>query len=355
MLHSECIARIVSFARTSNRYWRRALPQANTELQTWRARAASIPDTSLRTAALTALDTKRCDLEGAVAFAATFADPASLKDAVCAITSFQLAFDYLDCVVELQTPNPIANSDSLHRALFAALCLDDNRHDYYRHQVSKGDADYLRLLVDSCCQATQRLPALAAISAPAKRALTRIVTYQSLSHGDIPELFLGWAESQTSPGTGMYWWETAAATGSQLAVLALIAAAADPRTKCESADAIEVAYFPWVGALSTLLDSVIDQERDRAEERASLLDHYCSIQQTSERMKVMATEAMESVNHLAGSHRHQLLLAAMGAFFHSRPEILGSNACLITGGVVDALGIWTTPAKVALKLHYAFR
>ena len=59
------------------------------------------------------------------------------------------------------------------------------------------------------------------------------------------------------PWMDLHWWETGAAIGSQLSVLALIAAAADPAT-CEGrVRAIERAYFPWIGALSTLLDSVV--------------------------------------------------------------------------------------------------
>lgn len=349
---SSFASRTAGFARTAVRYWRHAFPQAQAELRAWRARAERIPDHALRAAALCALDTKYCDLEGAIGFAAALASPANLAHAVRAITSFQHAFDYLDCVVELPNRDPIANSRSLHRALFLALSADGQHPDYYCDHPNREDAGYLPLLVDSCREAAARLPALDATRAPALRALERVVTYQSLSHGDGdgPGIrFPRWAQSQAVRGADLCWWEIGAATGSQLSVLALIAAAAQPGTRREHAHEIELAYYPWVGALSTLLDSVVDHERDRVEGRASLLDHYHSVHHIAERLQLIAVEAMAAVKPLADADKHRMLLAAMGAFFHSRPDIAGSDAHRITGAVVDALGGWTTPARMVLK------
>jgi tetraprenyl-beta-curcumene synthase len=351
-----CLLEAACFARAARQYWRHARPQAFAELHAWRERAACIPDDTLRAAALCALDTKRCDLEGAVGFAAMFADAANMDRAVRAIASFQLAFDYLDCVVELPNPDPVANSQSLHRALFAALDLANDCHDYYERQGNRRDAGYLQLLVESCRQAGRALPAFDAIGKPARAALRRVVTYQSLSHGDrrgSHASFLRWAESQTVPGSGLWWWEAGAATGSQLSLLALIAAAADSNTRYEDAQAIESAYFPWVGALSTLLDSVVDRDRDRTEGKPSLLDYYPSSGQIRARLQLMATEAVSAVSPLVDAHRHRMLFAAMGAFFHSRPGVDQSDAYAITKGVVDALGVWTVPAKLALRVHRA--
>jgi tetraprenyl-beta-curcumene synthase len=293
-------------------------------------------------------------LEGAIGFAAALANRVNLSSAVRAITSFQLAFDYLDCVVELPNPDPVANSESLHQALFVALSTDAPHPDYYRHQSNRDDANYLRLLVDACRDAMRRLPSFAAIRVPVGRALERIVIYQSLSHGDRHgsyEPFLHWAESQAPRHIEMSWWEAGAATGSQLSVLALIAAAADPNTMPEHACAIEQAYYPWVGALSTLLDSVVDRQQDRAENQPNLLDHYCSPQQVAERLGLMAKEAMAAVKPLAGGDKHRMLLAAMGAFFHSRPEAAQFDAYTATKAAVDSLGGWAIPARLVLKAH----
>jgi tetraprenyl-beta-curcumene synthase len=346
------IARAGAFAQAAYHYWCRALPQALNELQACRTRAERIPDAALRDAALCALENKRCDLEGAIGFAAVLASRVNLSSAVRAITSFQLAFDYLDCVVELPNPDPVTNSESLHQALFIALATDASHADYYQHQSSREDAGYLQLLVDACRGAMRRLPSCAAVRLPASRALERVVTYQCLSHGDRHgsyEPFLRWAESQAPHGAEISWWETGAATGSQLSVLALIAAAGDPSTTPGHAWAIEQAYYPWVAALSTLLDSVVDQQQDRAEHQPSLLDHYRSSQQVAERISLMAAEAMVAVRPLAGGDKHRMLLAAMAAFFHSRPEAAQPDAYTATKAAVDSLGGWAIPAQLVLR------
>jgi tetraprenyl-beta-curcumene synthase len=346
------VAQAGAFTQAAYLYWCRAFPQALGELQMWHARAERIPDAALRDAALGALENKQCDLEGAIGFAAMLASRVNLSSAVRAITSFQLAFDYLDCVVELPNPDPVTNSQSLHEALYVALSAGAAHPDYYQHQSSQDDACYLRLLVDTCRDALQRLPSCDAVRAPASHALKRVVTYQSLSHGDHHgsyEPFLLWAESQTPPDTEMYWWEAGAATGSQLSVLALIAAAGDPCTGPEDAYAIEQAYYPWVGALSTLLDSVVDREHDRVGDQPSLLDHYRSPNHVAERLRLMATEAMAAVQLLADGDKHRMLLAAMGAFFHIRPESAQADASIATKAAMGALGSWAIPAQLMLK------
>ena len=81
--------------------------------------------------------------------------------------------------------------------------------------------------------------------------------FQSLSLGSNGELE-SWARRQTATDNGLEWWETAAAAGSSLGVHALIAAAASPMLDEQDVAAIEAAYFPWIGALHSLLDSLVD-------------------------------------------------------------------------------------------------
>ena len=251
---------VSAFACATRRYWLSIFPSARAELHRWRGHAGRIPDRTLREAALSALTTKSDMLEGAAAFV-VLAPPSMDREVVRAITAFEIAFDYLDTVVELPNPNPIANTHSLGRALLAALAPGRGHANYYEHNIGTDDAGYLTMLVDACRAAVERLPAFDIVAEPARRALARIVRYQSLNHGAHGSCddFAEWARSQTVPGSNLHWWETGAAVGSQLFVLALIAAAADPTTCTERVDAIERAYFPWIGALSTLLDSVVDQ------------------------------------------------------------------------------------------------
>jgi tetraprenyl-beta-curcumene synthase len=350
-----CIVRATAFAHAAGRYWLSAFPHARAELGAWRQRAEQIPDRTLRNAALDALRTKSDDLEGAIAFAA-FAPPRARIKTVRAITAFQLAFDYLDTIVELPNPDPITNGRSLNQALLVALSPGVPHPDYYKHHLHRDDAGYLENLIDTCRAAIYTLPSHAAVTVPAQRALLRIVTYQSLNHGDADgsrAAFTDWARSQSVPGIDMRWWETGAATGSQLSVLALIAAAADPTMRIERATAIEHAYFPWIGALSTLLDSIIDRRKDRIEGQRSLVDYYSSPQETAERLQMMAVEALRVVRPLADAENHVMILAAMAAFFHSTPQASAPDVGLATRAVLDTMGGWATPALLFFRTRRA--
>jgi tetraprenyl-beta-curcumene synthase len=271
---------------------------------------------------------------------------------VRAITAFEIAFDYMDSIVELPNRDPIASGHSLNQALLVALSPGARHLDYYRHYPRREDAGYLEGLVRTCQTAIGRLPAFAAVAEPLRRSSSRIVTYQSLNHGDANgshEAFRQWADSQSIQGVDLHWWELGAAAGSQLSVLSLIAAAGDPTMCSERAIALERAYFPWVAALSTLLDGVIDQNRDSAEGQRSLIDHYTSPEETAGRLRMLTAEAMEALLPLSDAHNHTMLLEAMAAFFHTMPQALAPDVRLATRAVVDTMGAWTTPALLFFK------
>jgi tetraprenyl-beta-curcumene synthase len=347
------IAEINLFARSAVRYWLKVFPQACRELKHWHRRAAEIPDDALRAAALEALLVKRGDLEGAVAFAAFTPETVRLK-LIRGIAAWEIAFDYLDTIGEMPNPDPIANGQALNQALITALVPGSVHSDYYALHMRQGDAGYLAELVDACRNAVTSLPAYDRIVTPTQRVLSRIVAYQSLNHGDSRgshTAFAEWARSQTAPEANLNWWETAAAAGSQLTVLALMTAAADPALTPQQVCAVEGAYFPWIGALSTLLDSLIDQPRDAAERQPNLIDHYGSPREVAERLGEIASEALRRVRALPNADRHVLLLAAMAAFFHTRAR--SRDARLATRRVLEALGPQASPALCIFKMRAA--
>ncbi len=347
--------RAAAFARAAHRYWLSVFPQVRGELDAWRRRAEQIPDSVLREAALDALVTKSTDLEGAVAFA-VFAPPSMRGKVVQAIAAFEIAFDYMDSIVELPNQDPIANGHNLNQALLVALSPGVEHLDYYQHYPRSEDAGYLEELVRTCQVAVDSLPSFAAVTESVHHALSRIVTYQSLSHGDATgshDAFEEWAHSQAVGGVDLHWWELGAAAGSQLSVLALIAAAGDPTMCRERAVALEHAYFPWIGALSTLLDGVIDQRRDSLESQRSLIENYTSPEETAERLKMFATEALEAVHPLSDASDHTMILAAMAASFHSTPQALAPEVSLATRAVLETMGGWATPSLLFFKTRRA--
>lgn len=286
---------------------------------------------------------------------AVFVAPSVRAHVIRAIAAFEIAFDYLDNVVELPNPDPVLNGSTLCRALRSAFDPALAHSDYYEYHTARDDGGYLVALVDACRAALAELPSYAVVAEPVSHSISRIVTYQSLHHGDASgshDAFREWALSQSVPGIDLRWWELGAAMGSQLSVLALIAAAADPTTSPEHASEIEHAYFPWIAALSTLLDSVVDQRIDQLDAQRSLIDYYSSPQISAERLRSIAVEATRRIRLLIDAEDHALILAAMAAFFHSVPQPAGSEAKLATQAVLDAAGTWATP-QLFLKARRA--
>jgi tetraprenyl-beta-curcumene synthase len=302
--------------------------------------------------ALELLDTKKVGIEGAVAFA-SFA-PTHRRLVARAITTFQVALDYLDTLTERPNPNPVANGFCLNSALRVAVTPEALHTDYYLHNARRDDAGYLTSLVDTCSDAIARLPSFDHIARPAQRVLSRIVAYQSLNHGDgkgSRAAFANWARSLATGEANLVWWEAAAAAGSQLTLLALLAAAADPQLTPQRVSALEGAYFPWVAALSTLLDSVIDGPDDDAQGQPNPISHYGSPEAAAQRLGEIATEAARRVRALPDAQHHALLLHAMAAFFHVQAP--SPSARLATQAVLDATGATRSPALLVFKLRRA--
>ena len=137
----------------------------------------------LRRIALQAHSEKRGNLEGAAAFAA-FAQPAGRHAAVRAVVAYQTMFDYLDNLSEEPSEDPIANGRRLNGALLAAITPDEPHNDYYPHHRRGEDGGYLHALISACRTALTGLPSFATIAELAREATERVVTYQSLNHGD---------------------------------------------------------------------------------------------------------------------------------------------------------------------------
>ncbi len=313
------------FVATTRTYWSEVWPFLRTEIKRWRVLATAIPDESLRRAALQALHSKRGNLEGAVAFAAITTRTDRLTSAR-AMAAYQAAFDYLDSLCEMPHADPIANGEQLNRALLVAVRPDTTHADYYAHHSAQDDAGYLQTLIDSCRQSLIQLPAFGSVNDLLLHASHRAATYQSLNHGDSSgshTAFDQWAIAETArfqtrdEAPPLYWWEIGAAGGSSLAVLALMGAAADARTSGIEAAELEHAYYPWIGAVNSLLDSLIDQDEDDSPGQHRLLDYYPSFEHAGERLELICGEALRRAQALTPSHGHVLILAAMKGLYLS--------------------------------------
>src|ERR1700722_5150743 len=210
------------------RYLTSIFPLVRRELAHWQARACDIPDPVLRSDAIEGLS-KRGNLEGAALFA-VLAPRSHRRETVRAVVAFQTAYNYLDTLAEQTSSDPIANGRQLHQALLVPLDPATRQPDYYALHPQREDGGFLAALVDTCRTALAALPSYAVVSRVCSAAATRIVSFQSLNLTERQgghDALERWARQQAPKGSGLDWWQAAAAEGSSLAVHALIATAAN--------------------------------------------------------------------------------------------------------------------------------
>ena len=275
----------MAVARALGVYRARVVPRVRLELAAWREVAAAIPDPGLRETALAAIDEKGLNVE-AIAVFAILAPRRTRPTAIRAMVALQVAVDYLDSLGE---------------------------------EGSGGDSDYLDRLFGSYRESAQALPSHRAVAAALERAVARCGEGQAQTHaaehGD-RTAFQTWARAQPAP-PAYRWWEVAAGASSSVAAHALVAAAAGPRTSATEAELIDASYFPSIGALTVLLDDLIDRDEDAAAGAHSYLAYYADSEEAAARLDLIAHLARAGLAGLRHSHRHAAILAGVAGFYLS--------------------------------------
>ena len=265
-------------------YRAQVVPLVRAELGRWREVAATIPASALRAEALAALE-KDLNVE-AISVFAILTPRRTRTTAIRAMVALQVAIDYLDTLGERR---------------------------------SAGDSAYLDRLFGSYRESARTLPSYGAASAPLERAVARCGEGQHhthlAEHGDRAALET-WARAQPAP-TAYRWWEVAAGASSSVAAHALIAAAADPRTTAAEAEAIDAAYFPSIGALTVLLDDLIDRDEDIAAGAHNYMTYYADSEEAADRLDLIARLARVAIAPLRHSQRHGAILAGVTGFYLS--------------------------------------
>lgn len=339
---------LLAFTHFACRYWLLAFPSARREIRRLQRRAAVIPDPVLRAIALETLAEEHGNLEGAAAFAVFLHTPLRMET-IRALVAFQAIFDYVDSLAEQPAEDPLANGRALHDALLVVLTPGRPHPDYYAHHPQREDGGYLRSIVDRGREAFSKLPSHDALRRPLHRAVRRMIAYQTLIHGDgaLAHASLAtWARRETPPGSGLRWWEAAAGGASSLVAFALVAAAARPALSAREIAAIEDAYFPWIGALHVLLDSLIDWPQDVAAGHHSIVQHYRSPHDAATRMDAIAATAVHRARTLPDGEQHALLLAAMAGFYLSARSARLADAAEATSRITTTLGELAQPVLI---------
>lgn len=342
-----------AFASAASIYWLDVFPHVGREARRWRGHAQLMPDPVLKRLALDTHDGERLNAEGATAFA--ILAPHNHRPAVVrAIVAFQAIYEYVDTLAEQPCRDPVANGHRLHAALLTALDPGRRHSDYYEHSSSDHDLQYLRSMVETCRRACASLPSYPAVADAALHAAERIVTYQSLAHGRPGQdhrILANWSDSLTPSGSGLRWWETASSAASSLGIYALIAAAARPALDNEQVDTIEKTYFPWIGALHLLLDSLVDRAADEQSGHHNLVEHYSSTDEAASRLGTITFRALQATETMPQGVQHAMILAAMASFYLSTPAISTPGAKLVARRVLSALGSLAKPTMAILRVR----
>ena len=193
---------------------------------------------------------------------------------------------------------------------------------------------------------------------PACRLAERIVCFQSLNLTEAQGSYHAlarWAQQQTPRESGLRWWETAASAGSSLGIFALMASAARSTTDTHEAAAIEHAYFPWIGSLHSLLDSLIDQPEDAATKQHNLTQHYRSPSETAARLRLLADTSARHARTLPRGLQHTVILAGMASHYLCVGEARLPHAKLAKIEVLEAIGDLARPTMLVFQLRQVAR
>lgn len=321
------------------------VPLARREIRRWVSVAAAIPDPTLRRLATEAIAIDAGNAEAAAAFAATA--PRRLRHiTVELLVTQQILLDYVDMLGEqiADLERGLALGGTLSAAIGAST---DGLYSLC------DDGGYLVALVDACRSRLRQLPSAATVMQKAAFAATRcaeaLAHTHAAAHGDDAEL-RRWTRAQASTD-GYAWWEVAAGGNSNLALLALLAAAADPATTHADGDSIASAYWPHVCVMSTLLDSLVDYERDAVCSNFSFVSHYPDARATYDGLTRATQRSLAAVESLRRSHTHAMIVFGVAGYYAAAaaPEGLAAE---VAPSVVAQLGRAAMPIVLALRARH---
>ena len=325
------------------------LRQVQREVAVWRRRAELIPHPEVRTNALLTLTRKRSYLDGAALFwiLPERRDPRLLS----LLVSFQVGADFLDQASEAGVAARGRSGGNLMPAFSDAVDLDAPPvGDYYADHPWDGDGGYLRDLVAAARTACARLPgygatrALLAEEARRARAL-ELVHEPEAGRRDLELRTL----AREWDADGPWWFEQAAGSASALTVIVLLALAGDPTTTDEDRRAAVRAYR-WVGALSTMLDSYVDQAEDAASGEWSAVARYPDATVATERIGYLIDRSLREVRGLRNGERHAVIVSSMIALFLSRDSARSGPLAASTHELIAAGGTLTRRLVPVLRL-----
>jgi tetraprenyl-beta-curcumene synthase len=329
----------IALVLANARYWSSVAPLVRRQLSRWHSRAQAIGDPVLRTLALHKLGEEGFNAEVA-AMLATLAPSAHRRDAVDAIVALEVLYDYLDGLTESPSHESPDDGERLFKAFTEAVAPAVVPHgDYYRYHPQSEDGGYLDELVATVRFALTRLPSTAKFADILQRSAVRGSEAQLRIHAASlsgPGQLERWAKLN-AVGTPLQWREfLAGAACSVLAVHALIAAGADKRTTYGQALEIDRIYLS-ISVLPTILDSLIDYERDLSSGRPGYVQYYDDRDVLAGRLLSVIDDAVSHARRAPHGAHHVMTLVGVVAYYTSAPTAKNEFARPVTERVVRQL------------------
>jgi tetraprenyl-beta-curcumene synthase len=294
-------------------------PAVNRELRHWRYLAAGIPAGPLREEALAALERKRGQSEGAALFA--LLPRQQSRSCLRLLVAYQIIWDYLDSVNERGVSAGLVNGRQLHLALLDALSPGAPLRDYYQHSPWQEDGGYLRALVQTCRECCMGLPSFARVRrlvlADAQRAQVLALNHEPESDRRDAAL-KAWVREEFPAGHDERWFEVTGAASAALSAYALLGLACEPSCSEAEITRTHAAYFPWVCAAGTMLDSYVDQQDDLANGHHIYVGHYATPEIALARICDLVRKSLAELQTLKGAETHLVLLCSMVALYLSK-------------------------------------
>lgn len=327
------------------------LPLVTREVGAWRARALTIPDTPIRTAALSSIAHKRGNIDGAALFW-TLPD-ARHANLLKLLAAYEMICDYLDSTNEPPIAADPVNGRQLHRSLIEALDPDRPTTEHYRHHPWHNDNGYLQALIHACRARSTALPANSEVRMLLIAEATRfeIIAINHDTHQPRRETtHKQWAAREFPHPGEASWFELTAAATASLTIHALLALSAEPA----SGDAIgraQRAYSPWVTLTTTMLDHLVDQADDELRGDHSYIAYYPTPETAARRVQELVRRCLTETHPLEHGERHTLIAACMIAMYLSKdsartPDMRTGTRELTTAGgtlthlLVPVLRLW---------------
>ena len=326
------------------------LPLTVLELRGWRHRALRIPSSAVREVALHALDDKRGNTHGAALFSVI--PRRRSRPLLRLLTTYQVLWDFLDSLTETWPGLTPEDMLCLHGALSEAVDPDVPMRAHYA-RLALPDGGYVRALVETCRSCCRALPGFRTI-VPILHTEAQRIGVQAINHSVEPahmtQALQAWV-TREYPGTyEVAWFELAAAAGANLAIYALLALATE--THCSPDRIIDTyhAYFPWAGALATMLDGFVDQFDDAHRGEHCYVTYYKAPAEATAQISRLTLRCLSETHSLEHGERHAVVAAAMVAMYLSRDSARAIPLNTASRQIAQAGGSLTRALLPVLRL-----